>query len=118
MLGLATYCERAAIPNLAKLVHSLRALCKRNTPYIVTDAHREAFKKFKEAVILHGCSYYRHDWVNRLIVDASPHGLGLVHIQYNPTNPKERRLMQSYYLFFSYTPHITRNRVSLAVVSR
>ena len=28
--------------------------------------------------------YFRKDWTNRLVIDASPMGLGMIHTQYNP----------------------------------
>lgn len=94
VLGLAGYCERAAIPNFAKVVQPLRQLTKRKVAYLVTDEHRKAFEEFKDAVIKYGCSYYRKDWVSRIIVDASPKGLGLIHTQYNPANPDEKVIIE------------------------
>lgn len=93
MLGLAQYCERAAIPNMAKLVHPLRKLLKKNVPFILTDELRAVLKEFKENIVKYAMGYFRKDWVNKLIIDASPMGLGLVHTQYNPKNPSERHIV-------------------------
>ena len=38
--------------------------------------------------------YFNKDWISRLIIDASPKGLGLIHTQYNPVKPDEKKIIE------------------------
>lgn len=93
LLGLAQYCERAAIANMAKLVHPLRKLLKKKVPFVLTDEHRAALKEFKANIVKYAMGYFRKDWTNRLIIDASPMGLGLIHTQYNPKDHSQKHIV-------------------------
>ena len=89
LLGLAQYCERASIANMAKLVEPLRKLLKKGVPFVLTPALKETLQEFKRNIVKYAMGYFRKDWTNRLIIDASPFGLGMIHTQYNPKNKEE-----------------------------
>lgn len=93
LLGLAQYCERAAIANMAKLVEPLRKLLRKGIPFILTPELKETLQEFKRNIVKYAIGYFRKDWVNRLIIDASPFGLGLIHTQYNPKNLDQRHIV-------------------------
>ena len=84
LLGLAQYCERAAIANMAKLVQPLRKLLKKGVPFILTEELKSTLQEFKKHIVKYAMGYFRKDWTNRLVIDASPMDLGMIHTQYNP----------------------------------
>ena len=94
LLGLAQYCERAAIPNFAKIVEPLRKLTKKNVPFILTEVHEQALRDFKNAIVKYAMAYFNKDWTTRLVIDASPKGLGMIHTQFNPRDPSQKSIVE------------------------
>ena len=94
LLGLAQYCERAAIPNFAKVVEPLRKLTKKNVPFILTEVHEQALRDFKNAIVKYAMAYFNKDWTTRLVIDASPKGLGMIHTQFNPRYPSQKSIVE------------------------
>ena len=70
------YCSQF-IPRYADLTEPLRNLTKKNIEFIWTDKHENAFQKLKiELTNSKFVAYYQPYAETKVIVDASPVGLG------------------------------------------
>lgn len=82
-LGLVGYVGRF-IPDLATKTHSLRQLMTSKDTFNWEKSHDEAFDKLKDLVTsAPTLQYFNHERRTRLVVDASPVGLGAVLIQFD-----------------------------------
>jgi len=79
LLGLANYCSRF-IPNLATLVYPLRQLTRASAKWEWTATHDDALNKLKDLLTKDAVSYFDPKLKSRVVVDASPVGLVLVHL--------------------------------------
>ena len=93
LLGMTNYLSRF-IPHYADLTADLRSLTKKDTPWTWTKTHDEVFRKLKEAMTTAGTmAYFDPKKDTRLIVDASPHGLGAILCQTAPNNPENLKVI-------------------------
>ncbi|XP_062611303.1 uncharacterized protein K02A2.6-like [Saccostrea cucullata] len=77
-LGLANYCGRF-IPNFSTIAAPLRELSRKNTHWSWTNRHQDAFDMLKRALVsAEALAYYNPKAETRIIVDASPVGLGAI----------------------------------------
>ena len=85
LLGLVTYCSRF-IPDLATISAPLRELTKENAKWEWNTTHKHAMQQIKENLSAGSKNaYFDPDKSTRLVVDASPVGLGAVLTQTNDT---------------------------------
>ena len=90
ILAIANYSARF-INNFAKIIAPLRDLAKEDAqPFGWLPEHDEILAKLKAAFTTNSLAYFNSDWNTEVICDASPHGLGAILVQSNPTNPAER----------------------------
>ncbi|XP_062568299.1 uncharacterized protein K02A2.6-like [Saccostrea cucullata] len=83
-LGLANYCGRF-IPNFSTIAAPLRELTRKNTHWSWTKRHQDAFDMLKRALVsAEALAYYNSKAETRIIVDASPVGLGAILAQKQP----------------------------------
>ena len=83
-LGLVNYSGRF-IPQLATLSEPLRRLTCKNAKFIWTQEQEESFRLLKEKITnADVLAYYDKDRKTKVIVDASPLGLGAVLVQQHP----------------------------------
>ena len=76
LLGMAQYVSRY-IPEYATITAPLRALTKKETPWQWSDEQQHAFDKLKDSLTKsHVMSYFNPAQETKVIVDASPVGLG------------------------------------------
>ena len=77
-LGLANYCGRY-IQNFSTIAAPLRELTRKNTVWKWAKRHQDAFDKLKQALVsAETLAYYNPKAETRIIVDASPVGLGAI----------------------------------------
>ncbi|KAK3092635.1 hypothetical protein FSP39_005203 [Pinctada imbricata] len=79
-LGLANYVSRF-IPNFASIVSPLRTLTHKNVTWRWEKVENEAFKKLKNSLIEDVMEYFDPSKQSKLVVDASPVGLGAILMQ-------------------------------------
>ncbi|XP_048774395.2 uncharacterized protein K02A2.6-like [Ostrea edulis] len=83
-LGLANYCGRF-IPNFSTIAAPLRELTRKSTHWRWTQKHQDAFDMLKKALAsAEALAYYNPKAETRIIVDASPVGLGAILAQKQP----------------------------------
>ena len=76
LLGMAQYVSRY-VPEYATITAPLRALTKKETPWQWSDEQQDAFDKLKDSLTKsHVMSYFNPAQETKVIVDASPVGLG------------------------------------------
>ncbi|XP_055604888.1 uncharacterized protein K02A2.6-like [Uranotaenia lowii] len=86
-LGLVTYIGRF-LPDLATVTAPLRALTHTGTPFVWEDVQEKAFNKLKKMISdIKTLKCFDNSLRTRLIVDASPVGLGAVLVQFK--DPKD-----------------------------
>ena len=77
-LGLVSYCSKF-VPNFATISEPLRKLTRKHEDFRWETEQENAFKALKEALVsAEVMSYYDPNAETRLIVDASPVGLGAI----------------------------------------
>ena len=77
-LGLVNYCARF-IPNLATVSEPLRMLTRKSVPWKWESEQSTAFKELKDLLTSAKVMvYYKPSAESRLMVDASPYGLGAI----------------------------------------
>ena len=89
-LGLAVYCM---IPNLATLAEPLWELLKDGARFEWEQKHDTAMLSIKTAFRREGFAFFDTKLSTEVTVDASPVGLGTVLAQYDPTNPKPKKVV-------------------------
>ena len=100
-LGLVQYCAKF-IKNYATLSEPLRELTRKNATWQWTDKHQTAFEDLRNCLTKHDVlAYVTPDEPFKLIVDASPVGLGVILTQrqkdqsYKPISYASRTLTQA-----------------------
>ena len=107
-LGLVNYCSQF-IPGYVELTEPLRKLTKKNTKFKWSSKHQHSFENLKLALVnSETMAYYIPDAETKVVVDASPIGLGAILSQKKKTgefrpvvyaskalNPTERRYSQT-----------------------
>ena len=77
-LGLVNYCSQF-IPGYAELTEPLRKLTTKNTKFKCSNEHEHSFEKLKLGLVnSEAMAYYIPDAETKVIVDASPIGLGAI----------------------------------------
>ena len=80
-LGLVNYVARW-IPNFATLAEPLRKLTRKTVEWTWSDEHENSFKQLKEALMSATVMvYYKPGAETKIVVDASPVGLGAILLQ-------------------------------------
>lgn len=82
ILGLALFCMRF-IKDFSSITAPLWALTRKKVKWEWTEECQKAFEMLKLAVIQRAVGYFDKRWTTRLVVDASPVGLGAVLVQMN-----------------------------------
>ena len=91
-LGMATYCAKF-IPNFSDISQPLRDLTKKDTPFLWSDQHDQAFKQIKDLLInAKVMAYFDPSKDTELITDASPWGLSAILVQRSP-GEEDRRVV-------------------------
>lgn len=77
-LGLVNFCAKF-LPHIATFTEPLRRLTKKNTSFMWSHEQHAAFQKIKDIIVqAETLAYFNQEMPTRLIVDASPVGLGAV----------------------------------------
>ena len=118
LLGMANYCGRF-IPDLATITQPLRDLTKQDTEWNWTTKHQKALDTLKERLTCDTImAYYDPTSETKLVVDASPVGLGAILVQHVKGREEMPRIVS--YASRSLTPVEARysqiEREGLAVV--
>ncbi|CAF1082211.1 unnamed protein product [Brachionus calyciflorus] len=92
LLGLSTYCSRF-IQNHAEITDPLRKLIRGKNEWKWDTDQDKALKMLKESATGKILSYYNSKWITKLVVDASPVGLGAILMQYNPNDSDDIRIV-------------------------
>jgi len=92
-LGIANYVSMH-IQDFATKSACLWALTHKDNRFEWSETHRKAFSEIKESISTNATAYYNPAWKTILITDASGVGLGAVLIQEDPTNPKNRVIVE------------------------
>ena len=88
-LGLVNFCNRF-IPGYSTISAPLRKLTKKGQPFVWDASCKEAFEELKLSLMnANTMAYYRPNAETRVIVDASPVGLGAILVQ-TQENGEER----------------------------
>jgi hypothetical protein len=77
------------ILGLAQLAKPLQLLTHKNTRYVWNSEHEKAFNACKHALTTSQLKHFIKEWLTRVIVDASPIGLGAILTQINPKDTSE-----------------------------
>jgi hypothetical protein len=91
LLGLSSYCSRF-IPNYAEITKPLRDLLKSDN-YTWGKEQEKAFEQLKKSVIPNSLKFFNKNLKTELVVDASPHGLGAVLLQYDQRTPNDKQIV-------------------------
>ena len=83
LLGLALFVARF-IPNYATITEPLWKLTKLNTKFQWNQEHDQSLNTLKSVLTDRTLSYFNKSWETKLIVDASPVGLGAILTQIDP----------------------------------
>ncbi|KAK2140620.1 hypothetical protein LSH36_1289g00082 [Paralvinella palmiformis] len=90
ILGMANYVQ-IYIPGLASLVKPIRELTRKNSLFEWTSECEDAWLKLKDSLTSDTVmSYFNHKLETELVVDASPHGVGAILTQIQPTDDGRR----------------------------
>ncbi len=93
-LGLAAFLE-PFIPNLATIAEPMRRLTRNNTVWSWQEEQQKAFEFLKLSLIRHPLAYFDLTKRTKVVVDASPVGVGGVISQYPHGKPLEEVLVKN-----------------------
>ena len=79
--------------NHCMVADPLWRLCKAGVEWKWGVEEQKSFEEVKNAISTKCMGYFNKDWRTEVIVDASKVGLGAVFVQYNPNDPKDRRII-------------------------
>ena len=93
LLGMVQYLA-PFLPHLSDMTAPLRELTKKDSEFLWTASHQQAFEKIKSAVAESTTlKFFNPKFQTRIQVDASKRGLGAALIQIDPANPTEERII-------------------------
>ncbi len=76
LLGIAAYFANR-MPYSAIIAHPLRQMLKQKTIKEFSEEQLEALRRLKESIITNYLSQFNSKFINNLIVDAGPKGIGV-----------------------------------------